>query len=61
MKILFTESDTRPVVHGKWVKNKYGIPMCSVCGGSQMCDHGGHICKSNFCPNCGADMREVEM
>lgn len=33
----------------KWVINK-----CSACGYSN-----GRK-KSNFCPNCGADMREVE-
>ena len=41
--------------HGKWIemyRNGFGnmICMCSKCN--------FHATKSNFCPNCGADMRE---
>ena len=48
-----------PVVHGEWVNeyiNRYGHPChcCSVCG-----FHASHQDK-NFCPECGADMREKE-
>ena len=45
--------DVRPVVRGKWLE--------SDCGPLQKCS----ICKATgwdgfyFCPNCGADMREI--
>ena len=36
---------------GKWEKDRdFGYPLCSVCGITNMCE-------SDFCPNCGADMR----
>ena len=46
-------ADVRPVVRGKWVYNAPfdNIPYCSECLMPQ-----GSEC--NFCPNCGADMRE---
>ena len=34
---------------GEWVDNHNGTFVCDQCG----CKHS----KSNFCPNCGADMR----
>lgn len=37
---------------GKWVNNTNGTYECSECG----CKHG----RSNFCPNCGAEMEEAE-
>lgn len=45
--------------HGEWVKSK--IPnelyVCSNCGGACWSyDYERTIVKSNFCPNCGADM-----
>lgn len=47
-------ADVRPVVRGKWEDcTEYnGEYRCSVCK-----EFEGH--KRNFCPNCGADMREV--
>ena len=39
--------------------------VCSVCGAGHMighkyeCDKAYHETYHNFCPNCGADMREV--
>ena len=39
--------DERP--QGEWVGD--GFVFCNQCG----CSHGTH--KTNFCPNCGADMR----
>jgi hypothetical protein len=50
------EEDVRPVVRGKWIDGK-----CDQCG-----EHAPYWCMAstyhttNFCPNCGADMREVE-
>ena len=45
---------------GKWInlKNKKGTILalrCSVCGNSPK-----HAIRSDFCPNCGADMRGEE-
>lgn len=41
----------RKVKRGEWVQ--YGLcnPKCTLC-------HGYNTEKSNFCPNCGADMRK---
>lgn len=57
-------ADVRPVVRGKWVPVgaddlDEGMFMCSECGSEHfypeiLLD----IPADNFCPNCGADMRE---
>lgn len=41
---------------GKWINkpNVYGVAYCSEC------DFELHINDTNFCPNCGADMRGEE-
>ena len=49
-----------PVVHGEW---KIGSkPRCSVCGKSALREYDLNdwlsYVPSNFCPNCGADMRK---
>lgn len=51
-------ADVRPVVRGEWVyeepngaNNFKGCYWCDQC--HQPINH-----KKNFCPNCGADMRE---
>ena len=51
--------DVRPVVRGKWkdaMQNCNDSPhvKCSVCGEY----YWRYFKKFNFCPNCGADMRE---
>ena len=48
--------DVRPVVRGKWAlfgrRGIYGVMYeCSAC-------HAKYDGRTNFCPNCGADMRE---
>ena len=52
-------ADVRPVVRGKWstvyddfMKSHYDT--CSCCGKEYFGANG-----FNFCPNCGADMREA--
>ena len=46
-----------PVVHGEWIDMRLSskdVPMCK-------CSECGHIrigLETNFCPNCGADMRK---
>ena len=52
-KIPYTAADVRPVVRGQWaqVMGKYDwMVKCSRCNGVP-------LETSNFCPNCGADMR----
>lgn len=51
------EAPTIEPKHGEWIemyRNGFGnmICMCSKCN--------FHATKNNFCPNCGADMRERE-
>ena len=48
--------EAEPVRHGRWeVKHPNGW-ACSECGEwGLMIDNRG-ICKSNYCPNCGAKM-----
>lgn len=44
--------------HGEWIqsdKDKYWA-MCSVCKKEAIC--GDFMILTDFCPNCGADMRE---
>ena len=65
----FPAADVRPVMHGKWKQTggKYSrhktidrrILACSVCG-NFLCMEGVNAGRgdANFCPNCGADMRE---
>lgn len=46
-------AEVREVVRGKWIDHQEGrwiYAKCSECGTV-------HDVKSNFCPNCGADMR----
>ena len=56
----FPAADVRPVVRGRWEPvvdaNEDGSPYqagihCSECGHFD-------VWEFNFCPNCGADMRE---
>ena len=47
-------ADVREVKRGNWISDKKRLwYTCSVCGASDMLE-----CHNNFCPNCGADMRE---
>lgn len=50
-------ADVKPVVHGRWII--YPSPDEYHCD-KYICDHCGYEMdaeKSNFCPNCGAEMR----
>ena len=50
-------NETETVRHGWWKFKPPNGWACSACGEwGLMLDNRG-ICKSNFCPNCGADMR----
>lgn len=43
-----------PVVHGRWAFGGDGIVECTKCGET----YDANMLPRNFCPNCGADMRE---
>ena len=49
-------ADVRPVVRGRWIDydDDYGAYICSKCE-----ENAPEDIQWNFCPNCGADMREV--
>ena len=47
--------DAEPVLHGKWIEKSTGgehFDCCSKCGYVEW------DAPTNYCPNCGADMRE---
>jgi len=46
-------ADVVEVKHGKWIENddEYNHHKCSICGEIS-------CCTGNYCPNCGADMRD---
>lgn len=55
-------ADVRPVVHARWIEDGDNQPIscdkvycCSNCRGSRRFE----TQFTPFCPNCGADMREV--
>ena len=52
--------DAVPVKHGRWI---YHIDDLFPAESTQECDQCHEeqplTCGDNFCPNCGADMREV--
>ena len=46
---------------GEWVaktENYYSHWVCSKCGAWALLEYNEQMCLSNFCPNCGADMRK---
>ena len=60
--------DVKPVVHGKWHKqhhiranNPFDTYSCTNCGQefSWDAETGIETGDYSYCPNCGADMREV--
>lgn len=55
--------DAVPVVHGRWITDKYGETVCSECDNNALqvltgCWVNRHFepHKSKCCPNCGARM-----
>ena len=52
-------ADVVEAKHGKWVNPEMGYEDCSVCGYClAVYDDNDFQIERNFCPNCGADMRE---
>lgn len=49
--------DVKPTIKGKWIRYpKFCKMQCSKCGQKYRTD----FAPKNYCPNCGADMRESE-
>ena len=61
-KIERLEAKLPVVVHGNWEEDCTGAAICSVCGEYAFETSTHHLCGwfPNFCPNCGAKMREGE-
>lgn len=62
-------SDRVNVVHGRWIADRDGLPVCSVCDEVAMqrlyCDvlhetwtYDIRLVKTPYCPYCGAKMDE---
>ena len=53
MAAILPAADVKPVARGKWIDigDSDLVQKCSVCGDLS-------CCRSNFCGNCGADMRK---
>lgn len=57
-KYLDLKQQVKP--KGKWVNNIHDIPICDQCGYMTPYDRAIDDYEyGNYCPNCGADMREV--
>ena len=55
-------ADVRPVVRGRWIWSgkERDRPYCSECLNDAFWDNDYGFVTENYCPICGADMREVE-
>lgn len=60
-------ADVAPVVHGEWLRaddDWHGLTtiQCSICGEEWCFETIDDVSLLNYkhCPNCGADMREVD-
>lgn len=49
--------DAELVRHGHWIRKPHWCVSCSCCGKNTH-DYEGEVELYNFCPYCGADMRE---
>ena len=46
---------------GEWIaktENCHSHWVCSECGAWALLEYNEQMCLSNFCPNCGAEMRK---
>lgn len=62
MKNVLAELEESRVKHGEWIFNeKLSCVVCSVCNCKAPInfDFRSEYLYSNFCPNCGADMRGI--
>ncbi len=52
--------EAEPVRHGRWYIDAEGDVRCAVCKTKCLRDDIGINILSNYCPNCGVDMRGKE-
>jgi hypothetical protein len=45
--------------HGEWIEKPWGV-VCSRCKAQALHTPNGNQSRSDYCPDCGADMREGE-
>lgn len=45
--------------HGEWIEKPCGV-VCSRCKAQALHTPNGNQSRSDYCPNCGADMRRKE-
>ena len=50
-------ADVKEVIRGKWIKDEFGGHHCSACNARPLLHGDESDALSNFCPECGADMR----
>ena len=50
---VFPTADVQPIRHGRWI-NDGDCMLCSCCNYA----YNSWFMGSNYCPNCGADMRK---
>ena len=60
-------ADVRPVVRGKWIRGNESATSpvkdsytCSVCGDKAVAGYFGNPVRTNYCPNCGCEMEDIE-
>ena len=54
----FFDGEQEPSRKGHWIKERPWLKVhCSECGKDAIGNHGFDELKTDFCPNCGADMR----
>ena len=51
--------DAVPVKRGRWIRDEFGS-RCERCGLYAYRYENGRPWESDYCPYCGADMREVD-
>jgi hypothetical protein len=53
-------ADVQPTRRGKWEDDwETGCSVCSACGDGYLWEDFKGVAVWNFCPNCGANMREI--
>ena len=55
----FQTADVRENVKGKWMLDHNSSSYCSSCGEHTFTQEGGFALETDFCPNCGSDMRKA--
>ena len=57
-------ADVAPVVHGRWDGEKdhgdFREVKCTACGGILLVKWSTRLSEYNYCPNCGAHMKDGE-